>query len=172
MNDVGFDIFKTHPFFGIGLANFPIYLQDTDLRFADSLDDAFSGVYNRPGTQAAPEKGFHWVWVPHNIYILLLAEIGCLGLLAFLFFVGMALRAGIRALKVPDPLYAAAAAGLFIGVCSVLIENLADWAIWLDPILYTWVVVIALLRNIPDFLSAQKTAVEAKPTHAYSVAAS
>jgi O-antigen ligase len=172
MNDVGFDVFKTHPFFGIGLANFPLYLQDTDMEFADSLDDAFSGVYNRPGTQSAPEKGFHWVWVPHNIYILLLAEIGSLGLLAFLFFVGMALRAGIRALKVPDPLYAAAAAGLFIGACSVLIENLADWAMWLDPVLYTWVVAIALLRNIPDFLSAQKTSVEAKPTHAYSVAAS
>jgi O-antigen ligase len=157
MNEVGIDIFKQHPFFGIGLANFPIYLKNTDLEFADSLDDAFSGVYNRPGTEAAPARGFHWVWVPHNVYILLLAETGSLGLLAFLFLVGMAFRAGLPALRVRDPLYVAAAAGLFIGMCSALIENLADWALWLDPVLYTWVIVAALLRNIPDFLSAEPT---------------
>jgi O-antigen ligase len=155
MNEVGFGIFKSHPFFGIGLANFPLYLRDTDLEFADSLDDAFSGVYNRPGTEAAPVKGFHWVWVPHNIYILLLAEIGSLGLLAFLFFVGKALVAGVHALRVRDPLYASAAAGLFIGVCAALVENVADWALWLDPVLYTWILAIALLRNMPDFLRTQ-----------------
>lgn len=152
MNEVGIDIFKGQPYLGIGLANFPIYLQNTDLEFADSLDDAFSGVYNRPGLQAAPAKGFHWVWVPHNIYILLLAETGSLGLLAFLFFVGAAFRAGFRALRVHDALYQAAAAGLFIGVCFALVENMADWALWLDPVLYTWAISIAMLRNIPDFV--------------------
>jgi O-antigen ligase len=149
MIEIGIENWQKHPMLGLGLANFPLSLKSERMEFGDSLDDAFAGVYKRAGAEGQEIKGFHWVWVTHNIYILLLAEIGTLGLLAFLLFVWWALRAGLHARRLQDPVYRGASIGLLVGICGVLLQMMSDWAIWLDPILYTFAIVASLLNNLP-----------------------
>lgn len=149
MNEVGVAMLQEHTFFGIGLANFPLYLNSVNMEFSDSLDDAMSGMLHRAGAQGQQVKGFHWVWVPHNLYVLLAAETGVLGLLAFLLLVGSAMRAGLRAMRTPDAVIRAASAGILTGMLGVLAQMLTDWALWLDPLLYTFVVSAALLAAAP-----------------------
>lgn len=149
MIEIGIENWQKHPMLGLGLANFPLSLKAERMEFGDSLDDAFAGVYKRAGAEGQEIKGFHWVWVTHNIYILLLAEIGTLGLLAFLLFVWWALRAGLHARRLQDPVYRGASIGLLVGISGVLLQMMSDWAIWLDPILYTFAIVASLLNNLP-----------------------
>lgn len=151
MIQIGFNVFQKHSFFGIGLANFPLYLQGVNnIEFSDSLDLAMQGVLERPSTEVAPVKGFHWVWVPHNIYVLLLVETGMFGLCSFLLLLGAGFRAGLRALRTQDEVLRGASIGLMIGMCGVLAQMLTDWAMWLDPVLYTFVISMCLLNNRPE----------------------
>jgi len=154
MNEKGIELFKEKPFFGIGLANFPLYLRSSNMEFADSLDLALGGVFKRAGAEEQTIKGFHWMWVPHNLYILLLAEIGLLGLGTFLVYLGAALRIAIRALRLPNETLRSAALGLLVGICGVLAQMLTDWAMWLDPILFNFALVVSLLNNAPSLVSA------------------
>jgi O-antigen ligase len=149
MDDIGIDVFEGHPFLGIGLANFPLYLRSTNMEFADSLDLAMSGVLARAGSDAPIVEGFHWVWVPHNLYLLLLAETGALGLGSFLLYLFTAVRIGIRALRLLDGYWRGAALGMLIGMFGILLHMMTDWALWLDPILFTFALLVGLLNNAP-----------------------
>lgn len=148
MNEIAIDLFRANSFFGIGLANVPLYLRSYDMEFSDSLDQAMAGVLKR-GNEEIPVRGFHWVWVPHNIYLLLLAETGLLGLAAFLLGIFAAFRTAFRNLRVPNRVVQGASLGLLVGICGVLGQMITDWALWLDPVLYTFTLSVALLQNAP-----------------------
>ncbi len=166
MMEIGVDIWQQRPFVGIGLANFPLYLRDTNINFGDSLEDALAGEFTRAGLQGAKVEGFHWVWVTHNLYILLMAETGALGLLAFLWFLTWAARGSLRSIRVRDERFRAVTIGASIGMLGLLGMMMTDWALWLDPLLYTFTIVGSLLNNLPKVAADQMAAETLSPAPA------
>lgn len=93
-NQIGLDIIKNNPL-GIGLGNFTNYAESMNMFSERGL----VRQYNRQPV--------------HNLYLLIASELGILGLLVFLFFVGYAIFKFVRALflKLPD-----------IGLSAILLE--------------------------------------------------
>ena len=156
MNEIGFDLFQEHAFLGIGLANFPLYLRNMNMEFGDSLDMAMSGIFSRNRVEREGVEGFHWVWVPHNLYVLLLAETGFLGLCSFLVFIGASVRIALRSLRSTEGAWRVATLGLLVGMCGILGHMMTDWAMWLDPILFTFALVVSLLNNAPTVIPIRR----------------
>ena len=98
-------------------------LAETALRM--SQDHPLLGVGSNNYTVAMPtyetrDRAAEWAYTVHNKYLLVLAETGVVGLVAFLWFLVAGLRAGARASRARDPALAmiavAFAAGL-VGQC-------------------------------------------------------
>jgi O-antigen ligase len=86
-----------------------------------------------------------WYYQPvHNIYFLVLAEVGILGLGLFLAAILSLLRAALRQLKSLETLF------LSLGLCSLLIIGMVDhytWTLYFG-ILTFWLVIGLMLRQI------------------------
>ncbi|MDQ2901026.1 MAG: hypothetical protein M3Y07_14700 [Acidobacteriota bacterium] len=128
--------------------------------FHDSLAQALatgheqaSGDERSPGEQinglATGSNGSRWMWVPHNLYFLLLAETRLFGLAAFLLFVGASLAVAWKAAALSGA-WGGASLGLLIGMCGVLGYMVIDYAMWLDPVLYMFALVAGLLSAAPS----------------------
>lgn len=99
------EIFKKHPIIGNGVNTF--FVEYMNIR-----DDQYKGMR---GSYA------------HNCYLQMAADIGILGLLAFLLFVGAVLIKGLRsASRIKDPLYYSVVMGVSLGLISFLIHSAAD----------------------------------------------
>lgn len=99
------EIFKKHPIIGNGLNTF--YVNYEKVR-----NDEFK---NKKGSYA------------HNCYLQMAAEIGLLGLIAFLCFIVALFRKAIVALKnIKDPLYNSIAMGLIFGILAFLVHSFFD----------------------------------------------
>jgi O-antigen ligase len=86
-NRIALSIIKEKPILGIGIGNFVHYSQNyqTFLRAASKVAGVDSSVI--------PD----WIYQPeHNVYLLIASEIGILGLLMFIIFVGTIILKGIR----------------------------------------------------------------------------
>lgn len=120
-NKMTIQMIKEKPILGIGIGNFVNHSQNYPayLRAAAKISGVFEG--SPEGINGIPQ----WIFQPvHNIYLLIAAEIGIIGLVAFLGFIGLALLKGIQ--------------GVFEGnqrvfmflVLGFLIIGLADHYFW------------------------------------------
>ncbi|MDQ6699377.1 MAG: O-antigen ligase family protein, partial [Acidobacteriota bacterium] len=161
LNEVAFDVFRQHPFFGIGLNNFPLYLLSYDMPFHDSLARALAQRQERSSDPeqinglAAGDSGSRWMWVPHNLYFLLLAETGIFGLAAFLLFIGSSVSVALKATALSGA-WGGLSVGFLIGMCGVLGYMLIDFAMWLDPVLYAFTMVVGLLSAAPAIAGSER----------------
>ena len=71
------------------------------------------------------------------------------GLAAFVILVIGALAAGVSAVWKTEGVWAAACAGLLVGITGQLLQQTMDFSLWVDPAWYTFALMIALLGTAP-----------------------
>jgi len=135
-NGLALDLASHNPWIGVGLNNF-------------AVDDA--EINKELAGLEITRKPLHLrVSAPvHNVYLLFLAEAGVIGLGTFLIFGVGALAAGISAVRRTSGLRRAACWGLTVGLAGVLIHQATEFTFWVDPIFYTFFLVLALLSVAP-----------------------
>jgi O-antigen ligase len=138
-NNAAWRMFLDHPVLGVGLNHFALALPAYDHSFDDHIDamDEAVAVNERPMVAV------------HNFYLLILAETGLLGFAGMLLFVGWSLRSGIRAMRRTSGDLQAISIGMFIGIAGLLIEETADFSLWMDPGLFTFLLLACLLNAAP-----------------------
>jgi O-antigen ligase len=101
----GWEIFKRHPVIGNGLNTF--YVEYMNIR-----DDKYKGTH---GSYA------------HNCYLQMATDIGIVGLLTFILFIGAVLIKGFKSARgTKDPLYYSIIMGLSLGLVAFLIHSSVD----------------------------------------------
>ena len=138
---IALEIWQSAPFTGVGLNNYSDVLAG---RGEPEVD-----VFLLLGEHVRTVLDLRvTAWV-HNIYLLMLAETGAVGLAAFLLFLVGGAVMGMRALRAPGPVWAAAGLGLFVGTLGVHAHGLGEAALWIDPDTYSFTLVVGLLNVIP-----------------------
>lgn len=125
--DIAFNMFHAHPIIGIGANNYMI-LAETYINPLLALIFANSPV--------------------HNIFILILAETGILGLLAFVFLIFCIVRQAQKLMHNEQELISVTAIGLFSGIFALLAHAMLDWLLRYDPIYTLFWFAIGLLAAI------------------------
>ncbi|MDP8923312.1 MAG: O-antigen ligase family protein [Chloroflexota bacterium] len=104
---LAFRIIQDHPLLGIGANNFaPVMLDYVTLNFS--------------------EYGGDWLFVVHNKYLLVWAETGLVGLLAFVGFLATTLVRGWRGWQLGDPLLSPLALGFTAAIAAHLLHMAVD----------------------------------------------
>jgi O-antigen ligase len=138
---VAIDIWSRSPIVGVGLNNYSPLL--VELRGERDLDVAiFAAVADF--VLLSETRVTAWV---HNIYLLLLAETGILGLSGFLIFAAGGVLFCLRGLSGRDPTWVAASLGLLMGMTGLHIHGFQEAALWIEPISCSFVLVVALANN-------------------------
>ncbi len=81
----------------------------------------------------------------HNLYLLILAEGGSLGLAGFLTLLGWSVWRGIRASLLTEGAIRGICVGLTVGILLQAVQQTVDFSLWVDPSWYTLALMIALL---------------------------
>jgi O-antigen ligase len=126
-----------NPFLGVGLNNYRVHLLEYDPALAWIEADEEFPVKRHLRFIAAPQNGFLFV----------LAETGILGLGAFLLYIVGVLLIGMRATFATADYRRAAHVGLVIGILGVLGQQAIDYSFWVDPVLYTFTLIVGMLNN-------------------------
>lgn len=139
-NDAAIAMWDESPVFGIGLNNFVGGLARFDHFFftmAMDVDRQRAGTALRA---LAPV---------HNVYLLMLAEAGLVGLVGFVALLGGVLARMLRAFRVS----AGAVRGLWLGFVAGLLaqfgQQMVDFSLWIDPYWYTLALMMALAGATP-----------------------
>jgi putative inorganic carbon (hco3(-)) transporter len=97
-------IIQSHPLLGVGLNNFAVVMH----------------------SYITPDLGHIWIYIVHNKYLLIWAETGLGGLLAFILFLLLALLHGWKCWKLHDPVLAPLALGLGAAVVGDMVHMMVD----------------------------------------------
>ena len=143
---IAIEIWKRSPIVGIGLNQYSEALSRYDLPEIHSFN--LLGEFVRQGMEIRITA-----WV-HNLYLLILAETGALGLATFLLFVLGSIRVGVRAIAASDGAWRGASFGLLVGLIGALLHGLQEAAVWVDPVTYSFVLVVGLLALVPVLVRA------------------
>jgi O-antigen ligase len=148
---VALEIFGESPLLGVGLNNYSAHVikYDPEMEWALENEDVARTMMNVRVFAAL-----------HNFYLFLLAESGIIGLTALLFFFFGVVRTGARAVRATDGNYKPACLGLLLGILGVLAQGFVDFSLWIEPILYSFVLAIALLASAPVVARARDVQVE------------
>ncbi len=112
LNNIALRMVNAEPIVGIGLNNFLLQMPNYDP----------SGIY------------YQFREPVHNIYLLILAETGIVGLFLFAMLNIQVLWLGIRVLRQPNHNYHATMAGLMAALVALLFSNIFDVHIKFDPL--------------------------------------
>ena len=140
-NEAALSIWEEHPLLGVGLNNSgqELGLYSPMIRSIVAHLEQFSAA---AGVRAAAPV--------HNVYLLILAETGILGLGGFLLLLGAIFVRGLIATAAT----ADGARGLCIGLCVGLIadylQQLVDFSLWFNSSWYTLALLGGLLGTVPQ----------------------
>jgi O-antigen ligase len=134
------EIFERSPIFGIGLSN---YLTEM-VKYEPDMDKfLLQAEIVRVGI------GIRVICAVHNLYLLILSETGFVGFISLLWFmVGVGMMA-YRAVSQTKGKWQVAMVGLAIGCFAVSISQFSEFSLWVDPVFYTFALVVALFNTAP-----------------------
>jgi putative inorganic carbon (hco3(-)) transporter len=143
--NASFRMIRDYPLFGVGLNNSMAYW----LKYFPQMDYVLETEQygSRILNLRAPV-------VMGNGLSHVVEETGIVGGLAFLVYLAGAFRFALRAVSRTSGECRAASLGLLVGILGILTEQLIDAPLWVDPNLYTFTLIIALLNNA-GFLFAE-----------------
>jgi O-antigen ligase len=139
-NRAALEVFELHPLLGAGLAGSGTRMAELSPVIAAELAAVTELAQSGSVRAAAPV---------HNIYILLLAEAGLLGLAGLLFLLGAILWLGAAATLRCTGGMRGIALGLTFGVGAQSAQQTVDFSLWWDPSWYSLAIVAALLAAAP-----------------------
>ncbi|CAH0295227.1 O-antigen ligase [Roseomonas sp. CECT 9278] len=85
----------------------------------------------------------------HNVYLLILAEAGAIGLAGFVLLLLAGLLRGVRAIAATRGAVRGICVGFTIAILLEAVQQTVDFSLWLDPSWYTYALVLALLGSAP-----------------------
>lgn len=138
LGEIALQMVSQRPFFGVGLNSFTNHLVRLAPQYGPEAEQAEQRV----------QKGTRVPMVVHNLYLLLLAETGILGLGAFVLFLLKALGSGVRAIRSSGGAVRNASLGLLIGMVGVLGHMMTDFTLWFEPVLFSFALVAGMLNNV------------------------
>ena len=138
---IALEIWQSVPFLGVGPNNYSDRLATRGEPEVDTFLSFEEAMRTRLELRIT-------AWV-HNIYLLMLAETGAIGLAALFFFFLGAVVMAVRGIRVRSPVWAAASLGLLIGMLGVHGHGTQEAAFWIDPVTYSFALVIGMLNNVP-----------------------
>ena len=136
---LAFRMIADNPVLGVGIDNFTV-----------AMDRYLTSEFRRA-----------WLFTVHNKYLLVLAEIGILGLLAYVAFLLGTLRTGWKCWRLQNPLLSPLALGFVGGITGNMVHQTVDIfhiraiqeLLWLVAGLLTVMHRISLDSPVPDSLS-------------------
>ena len=142
-NRVAIDMISDSPLIGIGLNNSKLHVLKyvPELEWAVTNDEFLVREMNVRSI-AAMGNGFYFVTV----------ETGLLGTLAFIVALAGSLLIIVRSVRGVRGPACGVCIGLGLGLAAVLGEQLVDFSLWVDPILYTIAIILGLLNLAPAVL--------------------
>lgn len=144
---IALDIITRSPFVGIGLNNYSLLLAEYDPEEVAKYQDQTETLRQVLHIRA--------IAAVHNLYLLLLAETGILGLGAFLVFLIGTFGIGIRAICRTTGDWRGICLGLLVGIIGVLGHQMTEFSLWIDSTWYTFAIVVGMLNNIPYLAAAE-----------------
>jgi putative inorganic carbon (hco3(-)) transporter len=150
LNTVARLVFENNPFVGVGLNN----LSESIFQIARKYGyhDLILSHTDWAGEDEEETTVVRRVTV-HNLYMYLLAETGLLGICALLLYLASGIFAGVRAVRITDGAVQALCLGLIVGITGALLHNFAEIALWLDPMLHTFALILCMLFAIPALVA-------------------
>lgn len=128
-------IWSDHPIWGIGPNNLNLELRRHFPLLADLVRD--TEQFRDIGNARSPTV--------HNVYFLMLAETGLIGLAAFLFLVGASMARAIGAAAGTDGAIRGICVGIAIGLFTQFLQQMVDFSLWYDVCWYTFAILLALV---------------------------
>lgn len=137
--EVALTMFESAPLLGVGLSNYAVYLIELNPEMRWTLENA--------------DKVRHTLKIRtfvalHDFYLFMLAETGILGLAGLLVFYLGIIYCGVRSILATNGVWRAVGVGMLVGILGVLGQGFVDFSFWVDPILYTFVIVAAILAKL------------------------
>jgi O-antigen ligase len=146
LNRMALEILREQPLLGVGPGNLDLHLR----RRLPNLEWAFLW------SQDAASKGVRFPVTVHNFYLFTIVEGGVLSLGAALVFFLAVVHAGLRAVRVSYGVWNVASFGLLLGVLGVLGQQVTEFTMAIESILYTFVLVAGMLGQVPDLAGPSK----------------
>jgi O-antigen ligase len=129
------DIAADHPVAGVGLNNYTVIYPQ----------------YN-PGYAAELMENDDMITVVHNVFLLVLAETGAIGLSGFLLFYGGIFVFGLHGLRTRGLRQRAAVVGLLAGILAAMLLDLTEFSLWTELCMYT----VAFSAGLVDSLNPSR----------------
>jgi O-antigen ligase len=136
---LAWNIIRDHPLTGVGANNFAVIL----------------------GDYVTPQFSREWIYTVHNKYLLVWAELGLGGLIAFVWFLGETLRKSWACVRTADPLLAPLALGFTAAIVGQMTHMFFDVFHSRPQVQSLWVVaavVAAMYRIASEQPAAAHTA--------------
>ncbi len=132
-------IWSDHPIWGIGPNNLNLELGRHFPMLAALIQE--SEAFRDVGNARSPTV--------HNVYFLMLAETGLIGLVSFLYLLASALSRTIRSAAATTGAVRGLCVGLAIGFAAQYLQQLVDFSLWYDSCRFTFAILIALAGTAP-----------------------
>jgi O-antigen ligase len=139
-NRVAFEMIQESPWLGVGLNNSKDHMLKyiPDLAWAFENEDYLTRVMHSRSI-AAMGNGFLFVAV----------ELGLVGVIAYAIYLSGTFLMALRSIALTRREVRGVCVGLTLGMGGILLEQLVDFSVWVDPLLYTTVLVAGLVTLAP-----------------------
>jgi O-antigen ligase len=132
------EMFGDRPFLGTGLNNAKAHIVHYRPEIQYNLD------LDTPLTQLLHLRA---IVSPQNGFLHVLIELGALGVLTFVVYLVGTLVTGLRAIHESRGYQRAACFGLTVGLAGVILQQAVDFSYWVDPLLYTYTLIVGMLNT-------------------------
>lgn len=136
-------VFEEAPFGGVGLNNLSLHIFDVARKYGYT-----DLILNERDWGTEGGTVIRRISV-HNLYLFLLAETGLFGAVGLALYFLAAIGRGLRAGAASTGELRALSLGFIVGMVGVLAHNVAEVALWMDPLLHSFALVVAMLSAVP-----------------------
>ena len=145
-NRIATAMIEENPWFGVGLNNSKLHILKymPELEWAVENEDLLTHVM-KSRSLAAMGNGFFFVTV----------ETGVFGTLGFAICLIGALVTAVRSVLLSRGAVRGVCLGMCLGLVGVLLQQLIDFSLWVDPLLYTTALCIGLLNVAPGLFAKE-----------------